>query len=78
MIPRGQRDVRVGELVRRGREGPQGLVLRICDDSGNHPLFADVLVRGAVVTWYIDDIAISPREIEAFHQRSLRLIAQSR
>ena len=59
----------MGELVRRGREDTQGLVLRICNDSGNHPLYAEVLVRGAVVTWYIDDIAISKREMEVFHQR---------
>ena len=67
----------MGELVRRGREGPQGLVLSIRDDSGNHPLFAEVLSRGAVVTWYIDDIAISPREMEVLERRSLRLIGQA-
>jgi hypothetical protein len=43
--------------------------LKLTSDGGGHPLFAEVLVEGAVVTWYIDDIGITTKELSRNHQR---------
>ena len=62
MIPRGQRNVRVGELVRINTNGPKGLVVDVQRDSCGIIKWIEVLVDGVVRKRYIDDLPMTVRE----------------
>lgn len=63
MIPRGQRYVRVGELVCRNTEGPRGLVLKVVNDQHGIPVYVEVLSEARVQEWYIDDLPLTAHEM---------------
>jgi hypothetical protein len=66
VIPRWLRDIRVGDILTRGEK--RGLVIDLnpyglLNTTMN--LVCDVLVDGRVITWYIHDTQLVPRELEA-------------